>query len=136
MDGRRNAGDSGDKSTAQSIGSLHAPIHKCCASRCDGAGQVMGGEHPVRDALSNGEVAVELADLHEIDERRREVDLMFAIGPAMRATLSAGTAVKARIRKDVLLIRSEQMWVCVSDAFESGEDRRKNIAEIEAESAL
>ena len=40
----------------------------------------MGGEHPVCDALSNSEVAVELADLHEIDERRREVDLMFAIG--------------------------------------------------------
>ena len=96
----------------------------------------MGGEHPVRDALSNGEVAVELADLHEIDERRREVDLMFAIGPAMRATLSAGPAVKARIRKDVLLIRSEQTGVCISDGSESIEDRRKNIAEINAESAL
>ena len=88
------------------------------------------------DALSNGEVAVGLAHLHEIDERRREVDLMFAIGPPMRATLNAGTAVKARIGKDVLLIRSEQMWVCVSDAVESVEDRRKNIAEIDAESAL
>ena len=96
----------------------------------------MGGEHPVCDALSNSEVAVELADLHEIDERRREVDLMFAIGPPMRATLNAGTAVKARIGKDVLLIRSEQRWVCISDAVESVEDRRKNIAEIDAESAL
>ena len=95
----------------------------------------MGGEHPVCDALSNSEVAVELADLHEIDERRREVDLMFAIGSPMRATLNAGTAVKARIRKDVLLIRSEQMWVCISDAIESVEDRRNNIAEIDAESA-
>ena len=96
----------------------------------------MGGEHPVCDALSNSEVAVELADLHEIDERRREVDLVFAIGPPMRATLKAGTAVKARIRKDVLLIRREQMWVCISGAIESVEDRRKNIAEIDAESAL
>ena len=43
-----------------------------------------GRKHPVCDALSNSEVAVELADLHEIDERRREVDLMFAIGPPMR----------------------------------------------------
>ena len=96
----------------------------------------MGGEHPVCDALSNSEVAVELADLHEIDERRWEVDLMFAIGPPMRATLNAGTAVKAGIRKDVLLIWSEQMGVCVTDVIESVEDQRKNIAEIDAESAL
>ena len=96
----------------------------------------MGGEHPVCDALSNSEVAVELANVHEINECRREVDLMFAIGPPMRATLNAGTAVKARISKDVLLIRSEQVWVCLSDAIESVEDRRKNIAEIDAESAL
>ena len=96
----------------------------------------MGGEHPVRDALSNGEVAIGLAHLHEIDERRREVDLMFAIGTPMRASLNAGTAVKAGIRKDVLLIWSEQMWVCVTDVIESIEDRRKNIAEIDAQSAL
>ena len=96
----------------------------------------MDGEHPVCDALSNGEVAVGAAHLHEIDERRREVDLMFAIGPPMRATLNAGTAVKAGIRKDVLLIWSEQMGVCVTDVIESVEDQRKNIAEIDAESAL
>jgi hypothetical protein len=96
----------------------------------------LGGEHPVRDALSNGEVAVELADLHEIDERGREVDIMFAIGPPMRATLSTGTAVKARIRKDVLLIRSEEIGVFVSDISESVEDRRKDIADMDAESAL
>ena len=82
----------------------------------------MGGEHPVCDALSNGEVAIELADLHEIDERRREVDIVFAIWPPMRATLSTGTAVKARIRKNVLLIRSEQIGVCVGDVNESVED--------------
>ena len=61
---------------------------------------------------------------------------MFAIGTPMRATLNTGTAVKAQIRKDVLLIWSEQMWVCVSDVIESIEDRWKNIAEIDAQSTL
>jgi hypothetical protein len=61
---------------------------------------------------------------------------MFAIGPPMRATLSIGTAVKARIRKDVLLIRSEEIGVFVSDISESVEDRRKDIADMDAESAL
>ena len=61
---------------------------------------------------------------------------MFAIETPMGATLNAGTAVKAGIRKDVLLIWSEQMWVCVTDVIESIEDRRKNIAVIDAESAL
>ena len=69
--------NSGDESSAQSIGPLHEPIHECRTWRCDRAGQVIR-EHPVCDALSNSEVAVELADLHR---SMNAVDLVFAIGP-------------------------------------------------------
>jgi hypothetical protein len=49
------------------------------------------------NALSSREVAIRSAHLHQFDEGQRQIDLVVARWPSMRATLEARSAVETVI---------------------------------------